>query len=157
MKRAVQLERRSIVRRNACLTAEVRPCARLIRRGTTLALISLAAALLLIVTGVYAMPRSPFTGEEPPRTAFDVVEDEPGKAMPPVTQSPGALSGGPDRRSADGEEGLSPTLTVSSRLSTMDSGFVDQLSADTWAYLSSEWATTNHLPWSWRSDVIVTL
>lgn len=140
------------MRRNVCI--EVTPCARLIRRGTTFALMSLAAALLLIVTGAYAMPPSPFTGQEPPRTASNVVEDEPGKAIRSVTQSPGALAGGSDRKSADGEEGLSPPLTVSSRSSTMDNGFVDRLSADTWAYLSSEWATTNHLPWSWRSDVI---
>ncbi|MCA9977019.1 MAG: hypothetical protein KC413_14760 [Anaerolineales bacterium] len=32
--------------------------------------------------------------------------------------------------------------------------FLDQLAEDTWAYLSSDWATDNHLPWSWRSTTI---
>jgi hypothetical protein len=32
--------------------------------------------------------------------------------------------------------------------------FLDQLAEDTWAYLSSDWATDNHLPWSWRSSAI---
>jgi len=31
------------------------------------------------------------------------------------------------------------------------SSFLDTLARDTWAYLHSDWATTNHLPWSWRS------
>ena len=30
--------------------------------------------------------------------------------------------------------------------------FLDDLARLTWAYLSSDWATNNHLPWSWRSD-----
>jgi hypothetical protein len=30
--------------------------------------------------------------------------------------------------------------------------FLDGLARDTWAYLSSDWATANHLPWSWRSE-----
>jgi hypothetical protein len=29
---------------------------------------------------------------------------------------------------------------------------VERLAEDTWAYLSSDWATANHLPWSWRSE-----
>ena len=33
-----------------------------------------------------------------------------------------------------------------------DAMFLDQLLQDTWTYLSSDWATSNHLPWSWRSD-----
>jgi hypothetical protein len=32
--------------------------------------------------------------------------------------------------------------------------FLDQLAQDTWAYLGSDWATSNHLPWSWRSATI---
>ena len=30
--------------------------------------------------------------------------------------------------------------------------FLEGLARDTWNYLSSDWATDNHLPWSWRSD-----
>jgi hypothetical protein len=30
--------------------------------------------------------------------------------------------------------------------------FLEELAQDTWAYLSSEWATAHHLPWSWRSE-----
>ena len=29
--------------------------------------------------------------------------------------------------------------------------FIDQLAEKTWNYLDSDWATDNHLPWSWRS------
>jgi hypothetical protein len=32
--------------------------------------------------------------------------------------------------------------------------FLDQLAEDTWAYLSSDWARSNHLPWSWRSETM---
>ena len=32
-----------------------------------------------------------------------------------------------------------------------DEDLLDTWSQATWAYLSSDWATTNHLPWSWRS------
>lgn len=32
--------------------------------------------------------------------------------------------------------------------------FLKTLTHDTWAYLSSDWATDNHLPWSWRSAVL---
>ncbi|MBI5670169.1 MAG: hypothetical protein HZC41_19405 [Chloroflexi bacterium] len=34
------------------------------------------------------------------------------------------------------------------------SDFLDELARDTWTYLSSDWATDNHLPWSWRSASI---
>ena len=30
--------------------------------------------------------------------------------------------------------------------------FLDAVAEATWAYLSSDWATSNHLPWSWRSE-----
>ncbi len=29
--------------------------------------------------------------------------------------------------------------------------FLDSVAEDTWNYLSSDWATSNHLPWSWRA------
>ncbi|HID61128.1 MAG TPA: hypothetical protein EYP49_00050, partial [Anaerolineae bacterium] len=32
--------------------------------------------------------------------------------------------------------------------------FLETLARDTWRYLSSDWATDNHLPWSWRSNRI---
>jgi hypothetical protein len=32
--------------------------------------------------------------------------------------------------------------------------FLDDLARRTYAYLSSDWATSNHLPWSWRSATI---
>lgn len=32
--------------------------------------------------------------------------------------------------------------------------FIDALSERTWSYLSSDWATDAHLPWSWRSESI---
>jgi hypothetical protein len=53
----------------------------------------------------------------------------------------------------------SPTPTATDAASAMletqtDSVFLDQLAQDTFTYLSSDWATTNHLPWSWRSDTL---
>ena len=36
----------------------------------------------------------------------------------------------------------------------LKSVFSDRLAEDTWNYLSSNWATDNHLPWSWRSTVM---
>ena len=32
-----------------------------------------------------------------------------------------------------------------------DDPLLAHLAEATWSYLSSDWATTNHLPWSWRS------
>jgi hypothetical protein len=40
------------------------------------------------------------------------------------------------------------------RLSAQQEAFLDELAEDTWMYLSSDWATDNHLPWSWRSATI---
>jgi hypothetical protein len=36
-----------------------------------------------------------------------------------------------------------------------EADILDDLAEDTWAYLSSSWATANHLPYSWRSATIV--
>ena len=33
-----------------------------------------------------------------------------------------------------------------------DDALLDQLAEATWSYLRSDWATSNHLPWSWRSE-----
>ena len=44
-----------------------------------------------------------------------------------------------------------PAALQSSELETV---FSDKLAKDTWTYLSSDWATANHLPWSWRSAVM---
>jgi hypothetical protein len=38
--------------------------------------------------------------------------------------------------------------------SQADRPFLDELAQRTYAYLSSDWATSNHLPWSWRSPTI---
>ena len=32
--------------------------------------------------------------------------------------------------------------------------FIPELTRDTWTYLSSDWARSNHLPWSWRSATL---
>jgi len=37
---------------------------------------------------------------------------------------------------------------------TQQDAFLDELARATWAYLSSDWATSNHMPWSWRSPTI---
>jgi hypothetical protein len=44
--------------------------------------------------------------------------------------------------------------TVAVELSAQQVAFLDELTQDTWTYLSSDWATSNHLPWSWRSETI---
>lgn len=36
----------------------------------------------------------------------------------------------------------------------IDDPYLDELAKDTWFYISSDWATSNHLPWSWRSETI---
>ncbi len=43
----------------------------------------------------------------------------------------------------------SPVATVS--FFSQKDVFLDQLAENTWNYLHSDWATDNHLPWSWRS------
>ena len=37
---------------------------------------------------------------------------------------------------------------------TAGDDFLDTLARDTWTYLSSDWSTDNHLPWSWRSATL---
>jgi hypothetical protein len=46
-----------------------------------------------------------------------------------------------------------PSLTAATTLA-LGGEFLDELAKDTWFYLSSDWATSNHLPWSWRSESI---
>lgn len=41
-------------------------------------------------------------------------------------------------------------ISVFSQTSISDP-FLNELAQDTWNYMSSDWATSNHLPWSWRS------
>jgi hypothetical protein len=38
--------------------------------------------------------------------------------------------------------------------SSLGDPFLNQLAEDTWAYLSSDWARSNSLPWSWRSETL---
>jgi len=56
---------------------------------------------------------------------------------------------------------LSSSTTAVERLSSPAANskvtgddFHDTLARDTWAHLSSDWATDNHLPWSWRSATL---
>lgn len=37
---------------------------------------------------------------------------------------------------------------------TSQDPFLAALTQDTWAYLSSDWARSNHLPWSWRAETM---
>jgi len=46
------------------------------------------------------------------------------------------------------------TLVISSRAHASNDEFLYTLGKDTWNYLKSDWATTNHLPWSWRSATL---
>lgn len=39
-------------------------------------------------------------------------------------------------------------------VTTADAEFLDGVARRTWQYLSSDWATSNHLPWSWRAETI---
>jgi hypothetical protein len=65
-------------------------------------------------------------------------------------QEPDAASGLlPEKLSSSTEFEFASQSPV---LSTQEDVFVDQLAEDTWAYLHSDWATDNHLPWSWRSE-----
>jgi hypothetical protein len=45
-------------------------------------------------------------------------------------------------------------VPVSTKSVNGSTQFLDELAKDTWNYLSSDWATDNHLPWSWRSKTI---
>lgn len=74
-----------------------------------------------------------------------------------------ALAGGAPSNVANTQQVTAPTpastqlLFVPSpspalaELHQQDVAFLDEVARDTWAYLSSDWATDNHLPWSWRS------
>jgi len=61
----------------------------------------------------------------------------------PASPSPGAtgaITGNSPRRPAS----ATPT----------GSDFLDRPAEDMWVYLSSDWATANHLPWRWCSEEI---
>ena len=47
-----------------------------------------------------------------------------------------------------------PHILPASPAPTSSDPFLNKLAADTWNYLSSDWATVHHLPWSWRSETI---
>lgn len=47
-----------------------------------------------------------------------------------------------------------PRPMPSTEPSAQQSAFLDELAKDTWNYLHSDWATSNHLPWSWRSATL---
>ena len=49
---------------------------------------------------------------------------------------------------------ISPSSTAGQPTLSNYSSFLDQLAEDTWQYLSSDWATTHYLPWSWRSQTL---
>ncbi len=40
---------------------------------------------------------------------------------------------------------------VNADLTPEQAAFLDEIARSTWAYLHSDWATDNHLPWSWRA------
>lgn len=54
-------------------------------------------------------------------------------------------------RTAPGAGAVEPPPASSQTAAPVQNPFLDQLAEDTWAYLSSDWATANHMPWSWRS------
>lgn len=43
---------------------------------------------------------------------------------------------------------------VSVEQATLSDEYILDVAGDTWTYLSSDWATDNHLPWSWRSEAL---
>jgi hypothetical protein len=47
---------------------------------------------------------------------------------------------------------LPPVASIETGTNLDDSEFLAKLTHDTWAYLSSDWARLNHLPWSWRAE-----
>ncbi len=53
--------------------------------------------------------------------------------------------------SSEGETAVSPSP---SSTAIQTSPFLDELTKDTWAYLSSDEATSNNLPWSWYSNTL---
>ncbi|MFO7918123.1 MAG: glucoamylase family protein [Anaerolineae bacterium] len=67
----------------------------------------------------------------------------------------GALRGSPALESQPTVlfPGEAPSASgASPRLSSEPEEFLKELAEATWTYLSSPWATTHHLPWSWRSE-----
>lgn len=53
-----------------------------------------------------------------------------------------------------GSDGVFLSPANHSDLPAENDEFVNELAKDTWTYLSSDWATDNHLPWSWRSETL---
>jgi hypothetical protein len=49
---------------------------------------------------------------------------------------------------------LATTGQSTSELTASRDSVLSGLARDTWTYLSSDWARSNHLPWSWRSETM---
>ena len=49
---------------------------------------------------------------------------------------------------------LITSVNVQSQETVSDNVFLDEVAEKTYNYLSSDWATSNHLPWSWRSEIL---
>jgi hypothetical protein len=101
------------------------------------------AVVLLLLCGLF-LPgmRSPLGVRQPTAAASS--------PLPTGTLAPPEALSSPTPVSAASP---TPALRVvdNDALSSSGDAFLDRLLEDTWTYLSSEWATANHLPWSWRS------
>jgi len=66
----------------------------------------------------------------------------------------GAVTGGLHslKLNTNGQQFCTADLDIFTLTELSDQMFLDMLTHDTWNYLSSDWATNNHLPWSWRSN-----
>jgi len=77
-------------------------------------------------------------------TAPSTVANDATAEVVPSSPSPGVLETSP----------VAPQPILPARPSVPENAFLDELARDTWAYLSSDWATANHMPWSWRAATI---
>ena len=82
------------------------------------------------------------------------------RATPPPTSQP-EVSPGPTQTAmaspipyATLPHTPKPVASATAPAFSADDLFLDHLAHSTWTYLSSDWATANHLPWSWRSAEI---
>lgn len=75
-------------------------------------------------------------------------------ASPGVNQATATLVTTSSPTAATATRSLAPEPSRPAELPTEEAVFLDGLAEVTWRYLSSGWATANHLPWSWRSTSV---
>lgn len=117
--------------------------ARLIQKGR-LGIFALAALFILITSY-----KSSVSSSQPPANEMS---SQPGAAAAVTSTVPEGSD--PDDAPTFPATNIPLPATTETSAGVEKDEFLAELARDTWAYLGSDWARSNHMPWSWRSETM---